>query len=406
MKKSFPLDLSAIIHLASMTEKHSSSYRFAVSLTENVNPEVLQQAVERVTPRFPMIAAGIHSDFYNYKVAAVEKSPKVLRDHTLIATFTKEELQKCAMRVLYDEKKISLECFHALTDGYGAITFLRTLLAEYFQILKGISVPRDQMLFTVDEEAKGEEIQDDYYTHAQKGTKATSGKISYQLPKGSKSEIIKPYVCSYKIKDLLEAARRYNVSLNIFLTAIMIMSVAELQKEENGKMPVQVMVPMNLRNLFPSKTLRNFILVAYTGLKYEECHYTFEKVLAIVKEQLKHQMEKERLQATMNGYASLERNWFLKMVPLSIKTWAVKLGHYFFGLRKSCITVTNLGPIVFPEEIAPYVECVNVFLTPREASGYNCGIITCGDQCYINFTRLHESPILEEKFKTMLKKYM
>lgn len=40
------------------------------------------------------------------------------------------------LRVLYYKQQISLEVFHALTDGTGAIEFLKTLLYQYFR-LKG-----------------------------------------------------------------------------------------------------------------------------------------------------------------------------------------------------------------------------------------------------------------------------
>lgn len=405
MKCSFPLDLSGIIHLASRGKNHSSSYRFAANLTEEVNPKVLQQALDQVAPRFPTIAAGIEAGFFNYKVVPVEKAPKVLEDCELIATFSKKEIETSAFRVLYKEKTISLECFHALTDGYGAITFLKTLLAEYFKQLKGIVVPTEQMILDIKESAKQEEIIDDYYTYAKKGKKVETGKVSYQFKSESeKTSHINSCICSFPIKELLAAAKVYQVSLNVYLTAVMVMTFAEAQRKAGGKNPIQVMVPMNLRNLFPSKSLRNFVLVAYATLLGQKEEYTFEEVLSIVKEQLKIQMEKEHLEAVMNGFTTLERNPVLRYIPLALKVWAVKIGHYVMGLKKSCITMTNLGPITFPESIANHVESVHVLLTPREASGYNCGIITSGDTCYINFTRLCKEPELEKIFMEILER--
>ena len=405
MKRSFPLDLSGIIHLASRGKNHSSSYRFAANLTEEVNPKVLQQALDCVAPRFPTIAAGIRAGFLNYYVVPIEKAPKVLEDCELLATFTKKEIEANAFRVLYKEKTISLECFHALTDGYGAITFLKTLLAEYFKQLKGFVVPTEQMILAVEESAKQEEIIDDYYTYAKKGKKIETGKVSYQFEsKSEKLSQIESYICPYQIKDLLAAAKSYQVSLNVYLTAVMLMTFAEAQRESGNKTPVQVMVPMNLRNLFPSKTLRNFVLVAYATLLYRKEKYTFEEVLSIVKNQLQEQMGKEHLEATMDGFTALERNPILRHMPLAVKYWAVKIGHYVMGLKKSCITMTNLGPIAFPETIANYIESVHVLLTPREASGYNCGIITSGEMCYINFTRLCKEPELENIFMKTLER--
>lgn len=51
----YKLDNSAILHLAAMRKHHTNLYRMTLTLTEEVNPEILQKALNEVTPNFPMI---------------------------------------------------------------------------------------------------------------------------------------------------------------------------------------------------------------------------------------------------------------------------------------------------------------------------------------------------------------
>ena len=77
-----------------------------------------------------------------------------------------------------------------------------------------------------------------------------------------------------------------------------------------------------------------------------------------------------------------------------------------YAMRGECtssITLTNLGSVVFSEEMKQYVRGIDVWLTPRRGSPYNCSVISCGDQLRINITRFAARPEMEELFFSKLR---
>ena len=50
--------------------------------------------------------------------------------------------------------------------------------------------------------------------------------------------------------------------------------------------PIKVLIPVNLRRLFPSKTLRNFVLYATPGVDPKLGEYEFDELCQIVQHQM------------------------------------------------------------------------------------------------------------------------
>lgn len=57
-----------------------NSYRFTMRLSEEVDPDVLQQAVARTYRRFPTVIAGFRPDFFQYTQVAAATMPIVRPD--------------------------------------------------------------------------------------------------------------------------------------------------------------------------------------------------------------------------------------------------------------------------------------------------------------------------------------
>ena len=69
------------------------------------------------------------------------------------------------------------------------------------------------------------------------------------------------------VKETLTKARSYGVSITVFLTAMLLCSIHEEIPKNRQKRPIALMIPVNLRNYFPSQSMGNFfgwIEVGYT----------------------------------------------------------------------------------------------------------------------------------------------
>lgn len=404
---SYPLDNSAIIHLAARQKNYTNGFRIVVTMRETVCMETLQKAVNRITLRFPTVIAGIRQDFFQYHVVPNKVPPRVRKEQECLAPMTEKEIENCAFRVLCSENRIVTEIFHSLTDGYGGMVVTNTLVAEYLKLKHSVPVPVTEMMPDVDCSAKKEELADDYFTYAGKKAKAPKHRKVYQLPGKPKSFYqVQTDTKVYRADAILNAAHHYGVTATTLLTAVMAASVMEMQNryqtEERRKKAVQVMVPVNLRKLFSSRTLRNFSLYALCCMEPQDENRSFEELLGSIGNQLTEQATKEYMEAAMAMNTRAERFPLYRAVPLSLKCMILRLAHRTFGECNSCISISNLGIISLPETMEIFIESIDFMLTPRIRSPYNCGIVSYHGKISINFSRLCENPELEEVFFSKL----
>ncbi|MBQ8780205.1 MAG: hypothetical protein IJZ72_00820 [Oscillospiraceae bacterium] len=386
----YKMDNAGIMHMAVRGGGRSNTFRLAVTLKDKVCPVRLNEAFHKIAPRFPTIVAGIRSGFYHHYVVPSKDCPDVQPDYGTLMYITASEIKSCAMRVLYTENQIITEFFHSLTDGYGGVVFTKTLVAEYL----------GEELCHCGEAVISEETDDSFMKFAGKKRIGFNRQRVYLPLKSEKRYELHTVTGIFDVNALLEQAHRHNVSLTVFLAAVLSESLLEMQ-ETHGirkKRPVQIMVPVNLRNIFPSRTLRNFSLYALPKIESTDSARSFAEVAASIEMQMKEQLSEEYLMAMMATNATIERNMFMRYIPLKIKCAALKTGFFICGERTSCLSMSNLGQISFPESLRENVVRADFVLSPRLISAYNCGIITCGSSLYLTFSRSCAEPVLERIF--------
>ena len=96
------------------------------------------------------------------------------------------------------------------------------------------------------------------------------------------------------VKDIHQRARSYGVSITILLTAMMLCSIREEVPKNQQKRPIALMIPVNLRNYFPSQSMTNFFGWIEVGYTFSDTT-TFEEVLADVKRQFEQELAKENM---------------------------------------------------------------------------------------------------------------
>ena len=98
-----------------------------------------------------------------------------------------------------------------------------------------------------------------------------------------------------------------------------------------------------------------------------------------------------------------QRNPLFRVLPARVKCGLMRLAYRFFGESNSSITFTNLGNITLPEVMITYVKDIQLTMTPRARSPYNCGMYTYNGQFFINLCRFPEESSLEEIFRRNLR---
>lgn len=397
----YAIDNASILYLSLIRKDHTNTYRFTMTLTEEICPDTLQMAVDRVYRRFPTVIAGFCPGFFHYFQVPAKTPPQVQPDPGCLITMSKEEIRKCAYRVYYHGKNIAIEAFHALTDGYGAIASFTTLVAEYLRLKHGVHIPVTDTLVDIEQSPRLNELEDSYLDYERGNPLHLPSRYAYQLPGGnSVRDAVRTSTFTVPTRKLLDTARRHGVSITTLLSSVMATSVMEIQqKYGSGHVrPVRIMVPVDLRRMFPSRTLRNFILYALPTMEPQDHEKPISELLRSFARQMHSQVEPEQLAAIMAYNVKTQRSWYFQIIPLFIKCALMRLIYRFFGESNSSVTVTNLGNVTLPEEMQEFVEKIEVTLTPRVRSPYNCAIISYNGLLSINISRFPQKTELDEIF--------
>ena len=191
------------------------------------------------------------------------------------------------------------------------------------------------------------------------------------------------------------------------MSAILILAAGRVQQDRVKNparyKPIKVFVPVNLRKMFDSQTMRNFILYAMVGIDPRLGEYSLDDLCQIVAAQMKQQMTKRNMQAIIRTNVSSELNPLIQIVPLFLKNVIMKAIFNAVGEKKSCFSFSNLGLVKAPEEYAEHVKRMDFVLGSQAAAPYNVSALTYGGKMYLNVTRNAREPALEEKIYQLLR---
>ena len=404
-----PLDNAAKIYPANRSRKWSNVFRLSVTLREEVDREVLRSALDVTVQRFPSIAVRLRRGVFWYYLQQLEGAPELREENSYPLTrMYPEEVRRCALRVIVYRNRIALEIFHSITDGNGALVFLKSLVAEYLQQKHCTAIPAEQGVLDRGEAPDEEELEDSFQKYAGPVRASRKGTNAWRMSGTPENNGFLHLTClEVPVPQALEKAHAYGVSLTGFLCAAMMMAIQNLQAEkvpeQRRRKPVKVLVPVNLRNLFPSRSLRNFALYTTPEMDPRLGYHTFPEICRIVKHKMGMEIDAKYMSTLIAANVSSERILAVKLMPLFIKNLVMKAVFRAVGERKSCLSLSNLGAVRVPEEMAPYIRRLDFILGIQATAPYNCGVVSWGDTLFINIIRNIREPELEYHLHCVLR---
>ena len=403
------LDNAAKIYPASRNQNWSNVFRLSATLTEKVDVPVLQSALDVTVRRFPSIAARLRRGVFWYYLQQLAEVPQVRPESSYPLTkMSRDEVRQCAIRVIAYEKRIAVEIFHSITDGNGALVFLKSLVAEYIQQKYNIHVPAEHGVLGRLEAPSEEELEDSFQKYAGNRNVSRQGTDAWK-PKGTpETDDFHHVTClQVPVSQMLKLAHEQKVTLTEFLCAAVMQAIQNLQKEQEPyigfRKPVKVLVPVNLRKIFPSKSLRNFVLYTTPEIDPRLGEYSFPEICNAVKHHLGLEVNAKFMGSLIATNISSERLLVVRMMPLFIKNLVMKLVFKAVGERKSCLSLSNLGAVQVPEEMGRYVTRFDFILGVQATAPYNMGVLSYGDTLYINMIRNIREPLLEYHLHCVLR---
>lgn len=405
----YKLDLSAIVYPTLQRKDFSSVYRLSVLLKEPVKPDILQKAVDIALKRFPTYKTAIRKGlFWRYLEPNTRPGPFVQED---ISNFCMPMPFKAGsrylLRIYYYDRRISLEAHHCLGDGTGGMCVLQTITAVYLRLL-GASISNGYFVLDVDAPPDPEELEDAYMRYANaKVRPPRPGEKTYRV-RGTKEPFYTFNVIDgiLSVKQVKAAADKYHATITEYLNAVLLYALLQKQQSEwhLSLRPVKLAMPVNLRRFFPSKTLRNFITMVYPGIDPRLGDYTFEEIITQVHHYMCYYINEKFLRGDITTNAATQRNPLIRIVPLFIKDYVVRLFYTRIQDKNSSAGLTNMGALKVPEDMKPYIERFDIYMGQPFSPRTNCAIISFEDTLTINFaSSIMEADVERLFFRKLIK---
>ena len=402
------LDNAAKIYPAAKRRNWNNFFRISATLTEPVDVAVLRSALDVTARRFPSIAVRLRRGMFWYYLEQIPHSPAIQEEKSCpLAHAPFHEVRQCAFRVLVYHNRFAVEFFHALTDGTGGLTFFKTLLAEYLSQKYGLTIPAGDGVLGRLEEPDAEELEDSFLRYAGNVKASRKEATAWHLTGTPEKDGFKDLVTLMIPAPVLkECAKAHGVTVTELLCAAMMQAICQLQAEKvpqrRLRKPVKVLLPVNLRSLFPSKTLRNFASYITPEVDPRMGDYTFDEICAAVHHRMGLENNPQTMRAKFAANVASEQSPLLRVMPLFIKNLAMKAVFDTVGECKSCLCLSNLGVVRLPEVMAPYVARMDFIIGVQAKAPHNCGVLTWNDTVYINCIRSIREPELELHFYRVL----
>ena len=341
----YKVDNVAKVFLASVTRRDPRVFRVSCTLSEPVDPGLLDAALARTVREYPQFQVTLHRGLFWHYLESSDKHPRAVPE-TLppcAAIYGRELKNDLLYRVSYYHDRINVEMFHALSDSNGGMMFLQSLVYNYLQLkypqaLAG--VPGGER---ASEEESGQDSFRQYYTGDAAGQEDPTNRKPVYRMRGLKLpyDQVQFFEGHLSAAQVLAKARGMGVTLTSFLAAAQMLAVYREMPALERSRAVSVSLPVNLRNYYDSGTARNFfnsvrVSWVFTGDE------TLESLAQTFDFKLRRALRQENVMARMNGYEKLEHIPAVKPVPLFIKNAVV---NFFNRMEASKVTVTlsNMG---------------------------------------------------------------
>lgn len=349
-KNWYTLDNSAKIMPSTTTNLNTNVFRLSCTLTKSIDAKILQEALDKTLIEFPMFLYTMKDGLFWHYLEKSDFKPLVKEENEAVCSRIDNGL---LFRVSYYKKRINLEVYHVLSDGNGSMEFLKYLVCTYLNIKENLSlnIPlNDSSIF--------EKEKNDFQTFDKSSFKIDvknvkrSYKLNFQKKDTIHHDIIEVHL---SVNNLKKITKKYNTTITIYLTAVYIKSIIENIKVKDLKKPIGITIPVDLRNTFPSKTIRNFFYTFLVTYKASDKNVELSDIIISISKQFEKCLTKENLQKKINSFMLLEKILFIRIIPNFIKNFALK---YFAieGKKGQTTVLSNLGVVKLPNDYEKFIS--------------------------------------------------
>jgi NRPS condensation-like uncharacterized protein len=383
----------------------ASYFRLSVVLKDTIDPVVLQLAAEKTLLRFPNFNTRLRKGLFWFYLENQFKLFKVQPDPNTFGTNPRpNDRSKHLIEIYYHRQRISIEVFHAITDGRGGMEFLKTLTLAYLRE-KGNAVDAEGIIFDANDQVTYAELEDSFATKVTKGNSIWLPTENAFHLKGTYFEHTGHYLTHLHLStsELITVAKAKQTTITGLFATMLILVLIKKQESINPKKRKKIIlsIPVDMRKYITSTTMKNFVMTINIGGFFKP-NSTFQEVLEVINKQLKEGQQLDILAPQIRANLKLERMLLLRFIPLFIKRWMIKIVFDRVGENALSIVMSNLGKIEMPQSTQSFIDHFEFMLCATPILPINVGIATFLDQLVITFSRIIDDRSFIQAFVNIL----
>lgn len=393
------LDNASKVFPATCNNRDTKVFRLACELLDEVDPYILQKAIELTLENFPLYRSVLRRGAFWYYFESSDIKPLVeIENQPLCAPIYIKDRRNLLFRVSYYNKRINLEVFHALTDGAGVIWFMESLI-YYYMINKhknlSDEIPKINYKASISQKMVDSFAKN--FSKANPPKKSSKKRISHahrvtgtRMPE-NRMNLIEG---AMSVKKILELAHKYHTTLTIFTSSLLLYSIFKDMDSNAVNKPVVLSVPINLRQYFESYTARNFFSTMNIDYDFKIKSHELEDIISYVGEAFKNGLSKEELDYHLYRLMAFETNPLARVIPLTLKDLTLKFVNKYTD-RGITSSISNIGRINMPPEFSPYIHQFTICVSARRPQVTMCSY---EDRLVISFITPFEETDIQRTF--------
>ncbi|MDO4174193.1 MAG: hypothetical protein Q4D42_05465 [Eubacteriales bacterium] len=338
----------------------TTSPRHIIRMSEPVQPELLQEAVELALIRFPQMAVGLTRGEQAYSYRYLDKPPVVVpfQNHLSPYWMGSEDTNGYLFLCGYIRNTIIMEYHHCTCDGHGFDEFIRSVLFEYLTLC-GHPIENDGTIRTRETEFDPSECEDAFpllENVPRSGKNHHDDQPVFHMPQMDgradfnelMTEITFPFA---QMKSFLK--KNGGTPMTYVMTALS-RAIGMTYFKDGERQRIAAEIPMDLRPLVPSKTTHFFVSLLDLPFLPEYFDMSFGEACRKCSEYFSTQrtLEHSAWWAKANGdnVFSLHN----ADMPIEEKEEAMRTRARNY-IRRDSFILTNIGAFHLPESMQQYV---------------------------------------------------
>lgn len=397
---------------AVQSARNTGYFRLSAVFDHEPPRELIQASLQDILPRYPFFDVELSRNLFWHLVVPARHAATVLPDSRIPNLLLAPKVPaRHPWRVRLYGRRLSVEFHHSLTDGTGALAFLRSLVCTYLEragvrLSTWLDIPRPG------EAPRLEEAEDAYAKipfEANLPLPPAAGK-AFQHPGPRLARGSYRATLGFLSVDLaLARARERGLSLTEFLTGVYLLAWQEVFFRLRAlglgrRAPIRLMIPVNLRQLFPSPTLLNFFLPVSVELDPRLGVWSEEEVFDRVRSQLRLEINAKSIRQRINANLRGVKWTPVRLLPLPLKQLFLRM-MYHSGEKEQTSALSNMGVVRLPPEAEARLLRFEFLPPPSPGTKVAASVISFRNTLAIGIGRICRGSLVEAAFFRRLREF-